>query len=156
MRFISHRGNLEGAIPKNENSLNYIDEAISQGFDVEVDLRSGLGLFYFGHDFTDYLVTEDWINQRKDKLWIHCKDRNALDYCIDNDLHCFFHLVDDYTITSKGFVWGYPGTLRASNKAILVLPEQVRDLKVITELKYYGICSDKIKQIKEMFDVKAS
>lgn len=156
MRFISHRGNLNGSVPKNENSLFYIDNAINNGFDVEVDLRSHLGLLYFGHDFADHLVTEEWINERKDRLWIHCKDRNALEFCIDNSLHCFFHSTDDYTITSKGFVWGYPGTLRASQKGIFVLPEKVCNLKMIDELGYYGICSDKIQQIKEMFNAKTN
>ena len=33
---ISHRGNLDGLNPERENSPDYIDEAISKGYDVEM------------------------------------------------------------------------------------------------------------------------
>ena len=38
MKIISHRGNLEGRIPEDENNPDYIHEAIESGFDVEIDL----------------------------------------------------------------------------------------------------------------------
>ena len=39
MKLISHRGNINGKIEKFENNPNYIDTAIEQGYDVEIDLR---------------------------------------------------------------------------------------------------------------------
>ena len=146
--FISHRGNTTGALPYNENNPNYIDSAIFEGFDVEVDLRSKSGSLFFGHDFPQYLVNEEWIDKRKNNLWIHCKDSVSLEYCIDNNLHCFFHQSDEYTLTSKGFVWGYPGTTRSSNKGILVLPEKRIQNKEVSMIGYYGICSDYVYRIK--------
>ena len=38
MIFIAHRGNTNGPSSKKENSLPYIVSAISNGFDVEIDL----------------------------------------------------------------------------------------------------------------------
>ena len=38
MFFISHRGNINGPEPKNENKIEYINEAMSKNFDVEIDL----------------------------------------------------------------------------------------------------------------------
>ena len=38
MLFISHRGNLSGPQPENENKVSYIQAAIDKGFSVEVDV----------------------------------------------------------------------------------------------------------------------
>ena len=38
MKIISHRGNLNGENPNLENTKQYIDTAMNEGFDVEVDL----------------------------------------------------------------------------------------------------------------------
>ena len=38
MYLISHRGNLEGPKAEYENSISYIENAISKGFEVEVDV----------------------------------------------------------------------------------------------------------------------
>ena len=38
MKLISHRGNLEGRKPELENNPEYIDEALSKGYDVEIDV----------------------------------------------------------------------------------------------------------------------
>jgi hypothetical protein len=57
--------------------------------------------------------------------------------------------MDDYTMTSLGFVWGYPGTPKISDCSILVLPEKNQDTKYIKDLGYFGICSDYIEEIKD-------
>ena len=38
MKLIAHRGNIDGAKPLDENNPEYIDTAISKGYDVEVDV----------------------------------------------------------------------------------------------------------------------
>ena len=38
MILISHRGNLNGPKPDQENSPNYINNAISKGYNVEIDV----------------------------------------------------------------------------------------------------------------------
>ena len=151
MILISHRGNLNGKIPEKENHPDYIDAAIKAGYDVEIDLWEVDGELFLGHDEPQYYVPMTWLVKRKDKLWIHCKDYRSLETCIENDLHCFFHNMDDYTMTSRGFVWGYPGTPKVSDCSILVLPEKNQGTKYIKDLGYFGICSDYIKEIKDNY-----
>jgi len=38
MILISHRGNINGRLESYENAPNYIDSAISKGYDVEIDI----------------------------------------------------------------------------------------------------------------------
>ena len=149
MKYISHRGNLNGPVSRNENNPFYIDAAIFAGYEVEIDLRTNLGQLYLGHDDPDHFIDLEWLKERKDNLWIHCKDYKSLETCVENDLHCFFHNMDDYTMTSKGFVWGYPGTPKVSDCSILVLPEKNEGTKYIKDLGYFGICSDYIEEIRD-------
>ena len=46
MYLISHRGNLNGIEKNNENNPDYINQAISRGYDVEVDVRYESGQFF--------------------------------------------------------------------------------------------------------------
>ena len=79
MKLIAHRGNINGPDPENENSPKYIESAIQQGYDVEIDLRVDLGL-QLGHDESQYFIDSSWLSTFKDNLWIHCKDFAALIY----------------------------------------------------------------------------
>ena len=160
-KIIAHRANLGGPNPDVENNPDQIDKCIDQGYDVEIDLRidEGTGTLWLGHDTPDYKVTWYWLAQRLRNLWIHCKDYNTLvelsshDTSKDNGYdipaggcNFFWHQEDDYTLTSKGFVWVYPGKPLIKN-SIAVLPEKFKqDLSVC-----YGICTDNIsKYLKEL------
>ena len=43
MKYISHRGNLNGPISRDENNPFYIDAAIFAGYEVEIDLKELMG-----------------------------------------------------------------------------------------------------------------
>ena len=75
MKIISHRGNIRGCIPERENAPSYIDCAIGNGYDVEIDVWSVQGDLWLGHDEPQYKVTWNWIFQRQDNLWLHLKMR---------------------------------------------------------------------------------
>jgi len=149
MKIISHRGNLTGPNPIRENSINYIEEAIAEGFDVEIDLRHKDHNFYLGHDEPQYCVPISWLVNYKDKLWIHCKDLESLDKISSSsiDFHYFWHEIDRYTLTSKGIGWVLVGQF-PFKKSIIVLPE-ANDYCCKYEAKYdrilntMGICTDK-------------
>ena len=121
MILIAHRGNINGKIEKFENNPNYIDSAIEQGYDVEIDVWYHQHEFWLGHDEPSYEVSLKWLTDRKDSLWIHCKDLITIDMLrelqIHNkvDLNYFFHDEDDCTITSKGDLWVYPGKQPVKN-----------------------------------------
>ncbi len=69
MILISHRGNLNGVIVERENSIDYVEEALSQGFDVEIDVWDIFGSYFLGHDEPKYLVKKDFL--KIDGLWCH-------------------------------------------------------------------------------------
>ena len=121
MKLISHRGNIDG-ITKYENKPSYIDDAIQLGYDVEVDIWYIGGRLYLGHDLAQYEIDITWLDNRKSKLWIHCKNHPALELMCETDLHYFWHDEDDVTITSKGIIWAHP-KIKPLEKSIAVLPE---------------------------------
>lgn len=145
MIYISHRGNLEGPNKELENSPDYIDAAIAEDFDVEVDLWYANGTPLLGHDEPQYAISLGYLWDRSDYLWVHCKDPIALDFCLENEIHCFFHNTDDYTLTSRQWIWAYPRKEIRMESCIVVLPE--RSLYAPKD-GYGGICSDYIKTIR--------
>lgn len=154
MKIISHRGNISGPNPSVENHPDSIDNALSMGFDVEVDIRYDRfsDNFYLGHDEPQYYVTRYWLAQRKENLWIHCKDIEAL----YEFAHCtggynyFWHQTDDFTLTSKNYIWTYPGKPYTS-QSVIVMPETYIDEKHFKDLlayNCYGICTDYPQRLK--------
>ena len=141
MYFISHRGNIDGIIKANENKPDYINQALASGFEVEVDVRFENDKFFLGHDYNQFEIDKKFL--LNEKLWCHAKTREALIALQKIKAHYFWHQNDDYTITSKGFIWTYPGK-KLLPQSICVLPENV-NYKTINCL---GICSDFILKYK--------
>ena len=65
MKLISHRGNINGENIELENTPDYIDEAISLGYDVEIDIWKDEDGFYLGHDEPTYPINLEWLVERK-------------------------------------------------------------------------------------------
>jgi len=150
MKLISHRGNIDGPNNSQENNPEYVDNALKFFYDVEVDLRLKNDKFYLGHDEPQYYVPMIWLVERKDNLWIHCKDLDCLNNFSNSpiDFNYFWHQEDDYTLTSKNFIWTYPGK-KYKSKSVIVMPEW--DNMSYDELKNidcYGVCSDYVKMLK--------
>jgi hypothetical protein len=142
MILISHRGNTSGPIPNWENEPTYIDKAISEGFDVEVDVWYKDNILYLGHDEPQYSIDFNWFKERITKLWIHCKNIDAINFFLgfDDKFNYFWHENDTLTLTSLKYIWAYPGK-QPINKSIAVMPEINND----DISKCLGICSDNIK-----------
>jgi hypothetical protein len=145
MILISHRGNLRGKIPSQENHPEYVLKALELGFDVEVDFWSMDGVLSLGHDHPEWEVDTNFILQ--DGLWLHAKNYEALQYGLDKDLNVFWHQGDSVTLTNHGWIWAYPGIVCGGS--IAVLPETQKDgiQKLILDM-CGGICSDKIEEYK--------
>lgn len=145
MKLISHRGNVEGKKISLENNPEYINTTISLGYDVEIDVWMIGEELFLGHDGPEYAISRNWLNDRCDKLWIHCKNIEAVEWFNDNDsFNWFWHETDTITITSKGFIWAYPGKQPILG-SIAVMPEIHNDN--INKCK--GICSDYIEKYKK-------
>ena len=139
MILISHRGNINGKLIEAENRPDYIDDTIRMGYDVEVDLWWVNGKTFLGHDKPQY----EWLSNRVDKLWIHCKNTDSLSWIRSTILHYFWHEEDTLTLTSKNYIWTYPGKQPIIG-SIAVMPEIYND----NISKCLGICSDYIQNYK--------
>lgn len=154
MKIIAHRGLLDGPDKNIENTLEQFNEALSEGFDIEVDVHvayieynydaNGNSIknstpkvkFRIGHDATANLwVDDDCFNNLASQfpdqmIWLHCKDVETLDYFINNmadrmpNVTCFFHQSDDVTLTEGSLLWTFPTTKFLGPWSICVLPEQ--------------------------------
>lgn len=152
MKFIAHRGNTGGPNPLEENNPEYIDLALKMGYDVEIDLWHKEHNYYLGHDEPQYHVPMTWLVKHKDVLWIHCKNLEALEKMSSTviQFNYFWHQDDDFTLTSKKYIWTYPGKQYTLN-SIVVMPEWNTDLNQFPNLINYecfGICSDYITKIQ--------
>ncbi len=142
MILISHRGNISGKNPALENSPQYIIEALNMGYDVEIDVWYVGEKFFLGHDNPQYEIDESFLLTTG--LWCHAKNISALNRMVEIGAHCFWHQTDDVTLTSKGFLWTYPGVDLLDN-SICVLPEISRYDKIDCA----GLCSDEIEKYRE-------
>jgi len=145
MILISHRGNINGKIVEKENHPSYIDEAINLGYDVEIDMWWVDGKTYLGHDVPQYEVDDEWLTERINKLWVHCKNIELLNWIRSTTLHYFWHEEDTLTLTSKNQIWAYPGKQPILG-SIAVMPEINKDNISLC----IGICSDYIKNYKKL------
>jgi hypothetical protein len=145
--FYAHRGNLEGRIAERENQPDYIDEAIAEGYGVEVDLWKIDDRVYLGHDDGQYDIDLKWLQDREQFLLVHTKNREALDFCLRNKLHAFWHTDEDYVITTQGYTVGYPGKLSVGDSFLLSVPERVWEIKEIEQYITFGVISDYVKTL---------
>lgn len=136
MKIISHRGNLNGRNPSTENSIPAINIALYRGFDVEIDVWYKNKNWYLGHDKPQHLVDQPFLENKK--LWCHAKNLDALNLMIKNKkIHCFWHQNDDFTLTSKNYIWTYPNKHTNYNSVIVLTKEKDEIPK-----KCFGICTD--------------
>jgi len=144
MKFIAHRGNYAGKSSK-ENSPEYVIEALNAGCDVEIDVWYNNSQFYLGHDFAQYSISKQFLEQTG--LWCHAKNIAAVKQLSANkNIHWFWHETDKITITNRGYIWTYPGLLVEGS----VINQPTKDmLKDLDLSRFYAICSDDLSILKE-------
>jgi len=141
LRYIAHRGNVDGINESLENTKDYIDRAISLGYDVEIDLRVKEGKLFLGHDEPQYPVTIDWLIDRRNSLWIHAKDYESLSILSKTNLQYFYHSSEPYTITSNGYIWSHDFKNKMTNMCIVPLLSKEEVLKY-EQTDFFAVCSD--------------
>lgn len=140
MILISHRGNINNIDINKENLPENIRECIKFGFDVEIDVWKKDGEWFLGHDSPDYEIDLNFISQNKTSLWCHAKNLEAFESMLQKDIHCFWHQEDDYTLTSKGYIWTYPNKPVCKNSVIVC--KSLKETQYYANLDIAGICSD--------------
>ena len=146
MKIIAHRGNIDGPNFENENKFRSIKTCIELGYDVEIDIRLIDNEFYLGHDKAEVKISKKKLILIKDKAWIHCKNLEAFSFFnrIDELFNYFWHENDSYTLTSRGYIWAYPGK-NLSPQCICVMPEYNHSIDNIVSIKNHdiaGVCTD--------------
>lgn len=150
--FIAHRGNLYGPNPKMENRPDYIMSAISEGFDVEIDVWVIGNDIFLGHDEPQYKIDLEFL--QNPKLWCHAKNFEALTMMLNyrDTIHCFSHDNDKHVLTSNGFIMAYPGE-EIDKKTICIMPERCEPPYKKHQLKNcLGICSDDIARYRILYN----
>lgn len=141
MIYIAHRGNVKGPDLAKENHPDYLKAALAQGYHVETDLWCVHNQFILGHDKPQYEVDKSFLSNNR--IWVHVKNVETLHVVAGTGylLHYFFHGTDDATLTSRGWIWTYPGKLVGHPKSVAVMPERV---KVTPPNLYFSgaICTD--------------
>jgi hypothetical protein len=148
MIVIAHRGNTHGPDRINENRQSYLEAAINNGFNVEVDVWfvEGEG-FMLGHDAPMYAIDRSFLTE--DTVWCHAKNAEALSNLLMIGAHCFWHQSDDRTLTSNGWIWTYPGKEIVNptrSVTIALSPADVKKLDVSCE----AVCTDYAWMLKEI------
>lgn len=106
-----------------------------------------------GHYYPQYEISLNFINKICPKTWFHCKNKEALEKIGSDcpEANYFWHQRDDYTITSKGYPWVYPGK-EAIDNSIILFPENIKDYLNISK-KIHGICSDYVDKFKYQYQI---
>jgi hypothetical protein len=150
MILISHRGNINGKNEELENHPTYVDNALSKGYDVEVDVwyiqnENLEWVIFLGHDSPQYEINFEWFIERIKNLWVHCKNIESVIFfkMCGHDINFFWHENDTITLTSKKNIWAFPGK-QPIPYSISVMPEIFND----DFSKCLGVCSDYIKKYK--------
>jgi hypothetical protein len=136
MILISHRGNINGPQLDLENLPSHIQILLNNQINVEIDVWYHQNNFYLGHDKPVYKIDCHFLLQKN--LWCHAKNLNAFEKLIELKTICFWHNVDDYTLTTNNFIWTYPNK-PVSYKSIIV------DTSINWKDKGYncsGVCVD--------------
>ena len=144
MKIIAHRGLMVGPDPEIENHPDTLDEALSYGFDVEVDVRLINNKLIIGHDHAMYDCPE-WLLSDK-RVWFHSKDVEALVYLNNLGKRVFYHTDEDVVMTSKGELWALPG--KGFPGSYIILPERYGD---IVPKGAMGICKDYAIKYKDKY-----
>ena len=106
-----------------------------------------------GHDLPQYKINYSFLIKYKCKLFIHCKNIEALHFILNknDDLECFFHDNDDCVLTSKGNIWTYPGKI-LTEKSICVMPERTENYNDYDIRRCIGICSDYVSKYTHLIN----
>jgi hypothetical protein len=155
MIIISHRGFLDGNNPKEENNPAQIDKCINSRLNVEIDVWYENQILYLGHDYPAHKISLQWLEDRSNFLWVHCKNLAAIDFFVNrrSNLNFFFHNNDDYTLTSHNFIWTFPNLPVTNNCVIVSLDLKNISMLLKKDTQPFGICTDYPIELKRAIQV---
>ena len=135
MILVAHRANLTGPDYSTANTPHQINKVMELGLNCEVDVWKVNDDFFLGHDEPKYKTELEFL--KNDKLWCHAKNLEALESMLYNNIHCFWHETDKFTVTSKGYIWTFPGE-KVVDKSVVVH----KDADWENKYDCHAVCSD--------------
>ena len=154
MILIAHRGNLYGRQPERENSPEYLNEAINQGYHVLADTWYYDHCFWFGfHHPKDtslcYKPHVDWLPYAMNSVLLRARNPEALIKANELGLNAFWHQTDSYSLTTWGDLLGFYGAPACGESFVCMMPHRecsLVDDQYLDELSghhdQYALCSD--------------
>jgi len=135
MLIISNRGNISGPNILLQNTPDYIDSTIKQGYNVKIDLWYQNGKCYLGNSGPKTEIEWHWLIDNADYLWIKCATTETFSFLLENGkaLNFFYNGLDPITLTSKGIAWSNPKNTHTEN-TIVSDTDQIDGV--------LGVCSD--------------
>ncbi len=147
MKLIAHRGNIKGP-DKKENHPDFLKSALSQGFDIEVDVTYVNSKYYLGHDKPEYEIDKYFLFDKR--VWSHAKNvETYFELLKYKDVNTFFHNDDDVVLTSQGFIWSHPNNKTFNENTVVVWKGYEEEQFKKNRNKLYGICSDYVLKYRE-------
>lgn len=141
MKWIAHRGNLNGPNTEEENKPEYILKALKSGYDVEIDVWLLNDKLYLGHDSPKYEINRYLLQDSR--IWSHCKNMDAYLHLLKfKNVNCFFQEDEMLVNTSRGYIWAHSNCDKSNNKTVITCLNGNYN----KELNPYAICSDFIKE----------
>lgn len=150
---ISYRGDTNNVDSKSQNTIEYVEHALSQGFHVMVDTwLVGNAFLAIGSEGPDNPTDLNFL--RSNNIICRARSVKTLNYLLINGVHTFYsNGTETYIMTSGGLIWSYPGS-ELTSRSIDSLPEG-SDID-ITSYGYFdrvrgcaGICSSYIQAIRD-------
>jgi len=146
MILIAHRGNINGPNKERENTPDYINEALCEGYEVEIDVWLVDDEVWLGHDKPENKINKLFLHERRQLLWCHAKNLGALVFLLRENFNTFSHDNDPYVITTKGYIWASPHS-EFTRDTIAVMPEW-KNYAPEDISHCAGVCSDFISRLK--------
>lgn len=146
---IAHRGNVYGPKPELENSPEYLDKALSLGFDIEVDVWYTDNKFLLGHDSPQYKVSEQYLQDISINSWFHCKNFSAMNMLAKKfeGFNYFWQDSDRFSLTSKGYIWTNIHEKDFSDISVLVNLSKPDQEYINSTANVFGLCHDYVGSV---------
>jgi len=134
-----------------ENTVQAVEEAISLGYEVEIDVWKTNDGWFLGHDCPENKVSLFFLIINCRKLWFHCKNGAAFNILkwLGGFMHDSEPQVEAHTVFNK-FSWNHSSNHYYDSKTVCVMPE-LHSLEPQDYSAAYGVCSDDIVNIEYEF-----
>ena len=172
LKFISNGGSIRGPDPVDRNSPKSVIDAIEAGFDVKIDVwffpdtasdsvppsdilsadgkSSKFGHYFLGHERPTHEVDYAFLEMHSNRLWIQCRNEEALQHFARMpSFECFRHVDDRSTLTSRRNIWTGESSLMLGDRNIAAM---ISDPKRLIGCNLLGICSDDVEALRQHRD----